>query len=72
MRGSRHSRGPAALIGLALLGALSLVGCGDEQHTTGTSVKDTPEAQAGRKASMDGMKSIMQQKGQTKGEPSSR
>ena len=72
MRGSRHSRGPAALVGFALFGALPLVGCGDEQHTTGTSVKDTPEAQAGRKASMDGMKSIMQQKGQSKGQQAPR
>jgi hypothetical protein len=51
---------------LAILGALSVTGCSDTQQT-GTTVSDSPEAQAGRKASMDGMKAIMEkQKGQAK------
>ncbi len=61
MRTLLHVRGFAALMGLTLLGALSITGCGDQdQRQSGTAVQDTPEAQAGRKASMEGMQSIMQ------------
>ena len=67
MRRSCLSQGSVALTGLALLSALFVAGCGDEQRQSGTVVQDTPEAQAGRKASMDGMKAIMERKGQTKG-----
>ena len=63
---SRHSKVSAALIGLTLLGAVSFTGCSDQQQS-GTSVTDTPEAQAGRKASMDGMRAIMEKKGQAPG-----
>jgi hypothetical protein len=72
MRMSWLPKGLVVLTGLALLSAQFIAGCGDEQHETGTVVKDTPEAQAGRKASMDGMKSIMEQKGQPKGAESSK
>lgn len=51
-------RASRALTGLALLGAMSVTGCSDQQQS-GTVVEDTPQAQAGRKASMEGMKSIM-------------
>ena len=63
---SRQSKVSAALIGLTLLGAVSFTGCSDQQQS-GTSVTDTPEAQAGRKASMDGMRAIMEKKGQAPG-----
>jgi hypothetical protein len=66
MRRSRYSKVSAALVGLTLLGASSFTGCSDQQET-GTAVTDTPEAEAGRKASMDGMKAIMQPKGQASG-----
>ena len=59
---SRQSKVSAALIGLTLLGAVSFTGCGDQQQS-GTTVTDTPEAEAGRKASMDGMKALMEQEG---------
>jgi hypothetical protein len=62
----RNVRASSVLTGLALLGALSLAGCGDQQES-GTTVQDTTQAQAGRKASMDGMKAIMEKpKGQPK------
>jgi len=48
----------AVVVG-GILGASALPGCGDEMKT-GSSVKDTPEAQAGRKASMDGMRAAME------------
>jgi hypothetical protein len=63
---SRQSKVSAALIGLTLLGAVSFTGCSDQQQS-GTAVTDTPEAQAGRKASMEGMKAIMAKKGQAPG-----
>jgi hypothetical protein len=71
MRRSSLSKGSLALTSLALLSAQFLAGCSDEQHQSGTAVNDTPEAQAGRKASMDGMKAIME-KGQPKGAESSK
>jgi hypothetical protein len=62
----RSVRVSSVLTGLALLGALSVTGCSDQQQS-GTTVQDTPQAQEGRKASMDGMKAIMEkQKGQPK------
>jgi len=65
MRRSRHSKGSAALIGVFLLNVLFFTGCSDQQQS-GTVVQDTPEAQAGRKASMDGMRAIMEKKAQAK------
>jgi hypothetical protein len=59
MRRIRNVWAVSALTGLVILGALSVTGCGDQQQT-GTVVADTPQAQAGRKASMDGMKAIME------------
>jgi hypothetical protein len=43
----------------ALLGASFFAGC-SEQNQSGTMVEDSAQAQAGRKASMDGMKAIME------------
>ncbi len=58
----RQSRRPSYGVGLlssVLLGALSFTGCGPGVET-GTAVKDTPEAVAGRQASMEGMKKAME------------
>jgi len=66
MHRSWHPRGSAALIGLTLLGVLFSTGCSD-QPQSGTVVQDSPEAQEGRKKSMDGMRDLMDKKGQAKG-----
>jgi len=46
---------------MALLGALFFAGCSDNQKS-GSAVEDTAQAKAGRKASMEGMKGIMEKK----------
>jgi hypothetical protein len=71
MHRSRHPKVSAALIGLVLLNVLCLTGCSD-QPQSGTVVEDTPEAQEGRKKSMDGMKALMDKKGRAQAPQPSR
>jgi hypothetical protein len=48
------------LLGSILSAGLALPGCSDDRTKTGTSVEKSPEAQAGEKASMEGMRKAME------------